>query len=74
VLTGNLYPNDVVLARAQAAGVPVIVVPGDTLEAVEKFEAMMGRLSIRETRKVDYAVQLMEQHIDYHAIFRKLGL
>ncbi|UCD57404.1 MAG: phosphotransacetylase family protein [Candidatus Hydrogenedentota bacterium] len=74
VLTGNLYPNDVILSRAQQAGVPVIVVPGDTLETVEKFEGMMGRLSIREKKKVDYAVREMERYIDYDTLFRKLGL
>ena len=74
VLTGNLYPNDVILSRAQQAGVPVIVVPGDTLETVEKFESMMGRLSIRGEAKLDYAVKLMDQYIDYNALFSKLGM
>lgn len=74
VLTGNLYPNDVVLSRAQRAGVPVIVVPDDTLEAVEKFEGIMGRLSIREKSKADYAVKVMERYIDYDSLFKKLGI
>ncbi|MBI5116746.1 phosphotransacetylase family protein [Candidatus Poribacteria bacterium] len=74
VLTGNLYPNDVVLSRAQQAGVPVILVSHDTSETVERFEAMMGRLSIRDTSKVDYAVGVMSSYINYDALFRKLGL
>jgi hypothetical protein len=74
VLTGNLYPNDVILSRAQQAGVPVIVVPSDTLETVEKFEAMMGRLSIRDKSKVDYAVRILDKYINYSALFRALGI
>ncbi len=74
VLTGNLHPNDVILSRAQAAGVPVIVVPDDTLETVEKFEAMMGRLSIREKAKLDYAIKVMDRYIDFDALFSKLGI
>jgi BioD-like phosphotransacetylase family protein len=74
VLTGNLYPNDVILSRAQQAGVPVIVVPNDTLETVAKFEDMMGRLSIREKTKLDYAVKVMDTYIDYRALFAKLGI
>ncbi|RJP21804.1 MAG: phosphotransacetylase family protein [Candidatus Abyssobacteria bacterium SURF_5] len=74
VLTGNLYPNDVVISRAQQAGVPVIVVPGDTLHTIEKFEDIMGRHSIREKKQVDYAVRLMDRHIDYDALFKKIGL
>jgi hypothetical protein len=74
VLTGNLYPNDVVLSRAQQAGVPVIVVPSDTLETIEKFEEIMGRHSIRERKQVEYATRLMNRYIDYDALFKKMGL
>lgn len=74
VLTGNLYPNDVIISRAQGAGVPVMVVPGDTLETVEKFEAMMGRLAIREKAKLDHAIKIMDKYVDYDALFSKLGI
>lgn len=74
ILTGNLYPNDVVLSRAQQAGVPVIVVPGDTLATIEKFEEIMGRHSIREKKQVEYAIKLMSRYIDYDALFKKIGL
>jgi hypothetical protein len=74
VLTGNLYPNEIVLSRAQQAGVPVIVVPGDTMETIEKFEDMMGRHSIREKQQVEYAVKMMSRYIDYDRLFKTLGL
>jgi len=74
VLTGNLRPNEVVLSRARQAGVPVIVVPGDTLETVEKFESIMGRMSMREKNKLDYAVKLMDGYINYDRLFDKLGV
>lgn len=74
VLTGNMYPNDVVLSRAQQAGVPVIVVPGDTLETIERFEEIMGRHSIREKQQVEYAVRVLGQHINYDALLGKIGL
>jgi BioD-like phosphotransacetylase family protein len=74
VLTGNLYPNDVIISRAQQAGVPVMVVPGDTLETVEMFESMMGRLSIREKVKLDHAIKIMDEYVDYDALFSKLGI
>ena len=74
VLTGNLHPNDVIISRAQKAGVPVMLVPGDTLETVEKFEAMMGRLAIREKVKLDHAIKIMDEYIDYDALFAKIGI
>ncbi len=74
VLTGNLYPNEIIVSRAQQAGVPVIVVPGDTLATVEKFEEIIGRHSIREKKQVEYAVKFMSHHIDYDALFKRIGL
>jgi BioD-like phosphotransacetylase family protein len=74
VLTGNLRPNEVIIARARQAGVPIVLVPSDTLETVEKFEAILGQMSIREKGKLDYAVRLMDQHIDYDRLFTKLGI
>lgn len=74
VLTGGLHPNDVILSRAQQAGVPLMVVPGDTLETVEKFEAMMGRLSLREQVKLEHAIKIMDKYVDYDALFSRLGI
>ena len=74
VLTGNLYPNEIVLSRAQEAGVPVIVVPGDTLETIGRFEEIMGRHSIREKKQVEYAIKIMDRYVDYDALFKKIGL
>lgn len=53
VLTGNLPPSSLVLARADQLGVPMIMVDMDTLTAVERMEALMGRVRLHGPGKAD---------------------
>ncbi len=74
VLTGGLPPNDLIIARAGMAGVPIILVKQDTLYAVERFEALLGRTRIREEKKVARARELMQRHFDYEAFCKGAGI
>jgi BioD-like phosphotransacetylase family protein len=74
VLTGDLYPSQPIVIRAEECNVPIIVVPGDTQSTVEKFEAILGALSIRNDKKLDRAFELVEQTVDFGAIYSALGL
>jgi hypothetical protein len=49
-------------------GIPVLVVPHDTLTTVERLEGVLGRIRIREERKVARARQLIDTHLDYAAL------
>jgi BioD-like phosphotransacetylase family protein len=53
IVTGNLPPASLVLARADELGVPVILVDMDTLTAVERMEALMGRVRLHGPGKAD---------------------
>jgi BioD-like phosphotransacetylase family protein len=53
IVTGNLPPASLVLARADEIGVPVIMVDMDTLTAVERMEALMGRVRLHGPGKAD---------------------
>ena len=68
VLTGDQDPNDLILSRAVERGIPVLVVPYDTLSTVERLEGVLGRIRIREERKVARARQLIDAHLDYAAL------
>jgi len=74
VLTGDLYPSTQIVVRAEECGVPVIVVPADTHRTVEKFESILGALSIRNKGKLERAVELIEQTVDFDAIYAALRL
>lgn len=74
ILTGDQVPNDVIIGRAEIAGVPILVVKTDTLTTVERFESALGRTRIRGEKKLQRAIELMDQHFDYQRFYKKLGL
>jgi len=53
ILTGNLPPSPIVLARADELGIPMLLVDTDTLTAVERMETLMGHVRLHGSGKVD---------------------
>jgi uncharacterized protein len=74
VLTGDQMPNPIIVGRAQELHVPLIIVRFDTLTTVEKLEAVLGRIRIREAKKVDRARELLRDRLNYRRIIEKLGI
>jgi BioD-like phosphotransacetylase family protein len=74
VLTGDQMPNQIIIARAREARIPIVVVPYDTLTTVEKLEAVLGRIRIREAPKVRRAQELLRERLNYRRIIQKLDL
>ena len=74
VLTGDQMPNEIIISRAREVGVPMISVHYDTYTTVEKLEAVLGRIRIREERKVQRARELLRDRLNYRRIVEKLGL
>ena len=74
VLTGDQMPNQIIIARAREAGIPIVVVSHDTLTTVEKLEAVLGRIRIREAPKVRRAQELLRERLNYRRIIQKLDL
>jgi BioD-like phosphotransacetylase family protein len=74
VLTGDQMPNPIIVGRAQELRVPLISARYDTLTTVEKLEAVLGRIRIREDRKVQRARDLLRDRLNYRRIVEKLGL
>ncbi len=64
VLTGNIYPSGPIIARAQQLGVPLLLVPHDTLATVERIEGITGRMRVRADAKVERARALFDKHVD----------
>jgi len=74
LLTGAQMPNQIIAARARDAGVPIVCVPYDTLTTVEKLQAVMGRIRIREVSKVHRAQEILRERLNSRRIIQKLGL
>lgn len=72
ILTGGLYTNDVILGKAKISGVPVISVQDDTFSTVEKIESVLGKIRIREQRKVDKTREIMKKDFDFKRLMKAL--
>ncbi len=74
ILTGDLRPQHTVLARAEELGVPVLLVRDDTLHTVTTIEEMLGKLRVREPKKIARAVEQFEARLDLAKLDAALGL
>lgn len=74
ILTGNLYPNDIIIARAEEQGIPVLLVQKDTITVVQQVEDIMTSLRIRDHRKIDRAIQIIDERMDFPLLYNHLGI
>ena len=74
VLTGNLYPNDIILTRSEVLEIPVIVVREDTFTVAKKMETLLERHKLRDIIKIRQGAQLVNSNIDYAYIKKALNL
>ena len=74
VLTGDLYPNERILTRAEECGTPVILVNQDTAATVSKCESLGHQLGLNSLVKADRASQVCEEHIDFDKLLKAIGI
>lgn len=74
ILTGDLQPSHTVLARAEDLHVPVLLVRDDTLGTVGTIDRLLGKLRVREPRKIAHAVEQFEAHLELAKLDEALGL
>jgi BioD-like phosphotransacetylase family protein len=74
ILTGNLPPSSIVLARAEDLGVPMVLVDMDTLSAVERMENLLGRMRVHDPAKADRIRALLAANADLPALFAAFGI
>jgi len=74
ILTGNLFPGNSIISRAEEREVPMIVVKEDTLTTVEKIESLLRRLRVSGKKKVARAVELVNREINFRSLYDKLGI
>ncbi len=74
ILTGNLRPMPEVLRRAEEIGVPVLLVRGNTLDAVEDIERVFGKTRLGQESKLQQFESLFAGHFDFDRLYRLMGL
>ena len=74
ILTGNLYPNEIVVSRAELKGVPIVVVRADTYSVAKNVEELSRKLRLREKEKVYCGIRLIEEGFDFKRLYKALGI
>lgn len=74
VLTGNLYPNDIILTRSEILEVPIVMVREDTYAVAKKMEAILARHKLRDVVKIRQGAQLVASHLDIAFLKQAMGL
>ncbi|NPB09448.1 MAG: phosphotransacetylase family protein [Thermodesulfobacteria bacterium] len=62
ILTGGLYPNEIILAKAEEREVAVLVVPDDTYSTAQKVERLPLLTRLRHPKKLRRAFELTKRH------------
>lgn len=74
VLTGNMRPSAAVLDRAEECSVPIILLPDDTLAAIERAEGIFGHIRFKRAAKVQQYTRLLDDHFDSVRLYQSLGM
>jgi len=74
VLTGNLHPGAVILARAEEQGVPIILSRHDTMVTVDLINRCFGKVRFHDQTKLLRFESLLDERFDYAGLYAALGL
>lgn len=74
ILTGNLYPNEIVVSKAEMRGIPVVVVRADTYLVAKKVEELSAKLRLKEKEKLYCGIHLIEERVDFKGLYEALSI
>lgn len=74
ILTGNLYPNEIVTSKAETRGVPIVVVKDDTYSVAKKVEELSRKLRLKESEKVYSGIRLIREKVNFAKLYEALGI
>lgn len=72
ILTGGLYPEVQILARAEELGVPVLLVTSDTYSAVAKINSVVRRICPHDKDAQEVARRSVLERIDIEELWQQL--
>lgn len=72
ILTGGLYPDVKVIAKAKEKGVPIIMVHYDTYTTIERMSEVSNRIKASDDNSIKLALENVERYIDWQEIVKNL--
>jgi len=74
LLTGGLMPQPEMFKRAVDAGVPVVLVPYDTLKTVERVARFFGKGRLAHREKLARFKVLLAESFNFKRLYERMGL
>ena len=74
VLTGELYPSELIISRAEQKNIPIIVIRDDTYTVAKKVERLSVRLRLRDKAKVAHGTELVMKNVNFPLLYKHLGI
>ena len=74
VLTGNLQPSPLIVKQAGEFGVPVLLVPTNTMETVNSIEEIFGKTRLGQPAKLARFQELIAEHVDMDKLYSALEI
>ena len=72
ILTGNLHPSNLIIKQAEDMCVPVLLVPGNTMETVEALDRIFGRTRLGQKDKLEKFMGYVKKNIDLKRLDKAL--
>jgi len=72
ILTGNLHPNNLIIKQAEEMCVPILLVPGNTMETVESLDRVFGRTRLGQKEKLEKFLGYVKENIDIKRLDKAL--
>ncbi|MDD2443248.1 MAG: DRTGG domain-containing protein [Desulfotomaculaceae bacterium] len=72
ILTGGLYPDVKVIARAEEMGVPIILVHYDTYTTIERLSQVSRHIHPSDKESVQVALENIEKYCDWRYVLNSL--
>ncbi|NOQ38909.1 MAG: AAA family ATPase [Anaerolineales bacterium] len=72
ILTGNLTPNNLIIKQAENMSVPILLVPGNTMETVEALDRIFGKTRLRQKEKLDKFIGYVKENFDLNRLDKAL--
>lgn len=74
VLTGDLYPSEIIISRAEQKNIPILLVRDDTYMVAKKVQRLSVRLRLRDKAKVSHGIEQVIKNVNFPLLYEKLGI
>ncbi len=74
ILTGNIYPNEIILNRANELNIPIIMVRDDTYTVAKKMDKILETMKLRDGFKLKHGINLVRRCLNWEYMKKSLSL